>query len=113
MLTGLAGCNQPSDTELITNDQAVCLKVGKKTTKSELKKIVVDLLAKKNIEIDFSDSEFTKSENIKSLDLKVGYREGYSGQFTAPISNFAGVRYGFRRNYSSNAAVPLEMCSMN
>ncbi len=110
----ISACNQHKDTELIINDQVVCLKVGKNTTKSELEKIAAELLVRKNIAIDFSKSTFTKEGRIKVLDLYVDCRDGSTGQCTAPVSNlFTQGRYGFRRNYSPGAAVLLEMCCMD
>jgi hypothetical protein len=110
----ISACNRFDETELIINEQMVCLKVGNKATRADLEKIAADLLVRKNIAVDFSNSEFTKGGRIKTLDLKVDCRDGFSGECNAPVSSlFVGGRYGFRRNYSPGAAVPLELCSMD
>ncbi|CAM1346469.1 PspC domain-containing protein [Tenacibaculum crassostreae] len=82
------------------NDVKAELIITKETTKKQLEELVSWFKNKKNIDIDFSDTEFHPDGKIKAYSLTVDCNDGFNGQ-----SSFKGIivndgKHGFTRKYN-------------
>ncbi|WGH76924.1 hypothetical protein P8625_07210 [Tenacibaculum tangerinum] len=82
------------------NDTKAELIITKETTKKELEKLANWFKDRKNIDIDFSESDFYPNGKIKAYSLKVDCNDGFKGN-----SNYSGIvfgngKHGFTRKYN-------------
>lgn len=109
----LSACAMQSETEYLISEEKVYLKIGTNTTKDELIKISAEFLAKRNISIDFQDSEFDDDGKIINLDLNVDYNDGNSGSTHAEQLALMINKFGFSRDYTGDSKAPMHIGSFN
>ncbi len=96
----LSGCLKEKQTQYSTDTEEVFLVITENTTKQELIQIAAEFKEKRNIDIDFSKSEFSGSGKILNLDLKVDCNDGFKGTTAGSSESFRFNYYGFSRDYS-------------
>ncbi|TYP98215.1 phage shock protein C (PspC) family protein [Tenacibaculum adriaticum] len=90
------------------NDAKAELIINKSTTKRELQKLANWFKNKKNIDLDFSESEFYDDGKIKNYLLKVNCNDGFSGK-TEKIISINNGEHGFVRNYNEDGSVAFRI----
>ena len=100
-------CSKESETKYSTDSEKVFLIITENTTKIELTKIASEFKAEKNINVDFSKTEFTESGKIKKLNLEVDCNDGFKGIATISGVILKAKNSGFSRDYSENSKVPF------
>jgi len=98
---------------LIISENLVKLNIGSATTEDELATIKQQLKEQKNIDIDFSDSEFTARGKIKKLSLEVDCNDGFNGKAVNWSKNLDRNEVGFKRDYRADAATPFSIGKLN
>ena len=109
----LSSCSNNSETEYLISDEKVYLKVGTNTSEEELVKISTELLAERNITVDFQGSEFDDDGKLMYLNLKVDCNDGLRGSAKAEKVALMVSKYGFVRDYSEGSDVPFRVGSVN
>ncbi|MBT3207016.1 MAG: hypothetical protein HN704_12570 [Bacteroidetes bacterium] len=102
-----------STTDYSINDDKVFLIITAKTTKTELISISQEMKEKKNIDIDFSESEFHTNDIITKLALKVDCNDGFSGSTEASNIPLNLNNFGFFRTYSDSTDIPFSIGTMD
>jgi hypothetical protein len=102
-----------SETEYLISEEKVYLKIGTNTTQAELIKISAELLAERNINIDFQDSEFNDDGKIINLDLSVDFNDGNTGSTHAEQIALMINKFGFSRDYTGDSKAPIHIGSFN
>lgn len=100
-------------TEYLNSDDKVYLKVSTNTTEAELIKISAELLAERNITIDFQDSEFDNNGKLIDLDLKVDFNDGNTGETKAEKIALMINKFGFVRDYSDDSEKRIQIGTVN
>lgn len=98
-------------TVYLVNDQKAYFELSKNTTKSELEEIARVFKQKKNIDIDFSESQFSKDGKLTFLDLKTSLHEGDSVLTKSIVTYTHWLRYAqivFEKDYSKSGEIILE-----
>jgi len=103
MTTFIFSCKEFSKTEYSTSDTKVYLTVTPNTTASELRKIAVEFKQKRNIDVDYSQSDFLGNGKIKNLVLKVNTNDGFSGEAKTSSAGLKMKTFGFIRDYAKDA----------
>ena len=103
----------PSGLNLIISQDIVSLRIGSYTTQKELQAIKEQLKEQKNIDIDFSDSEFTSRGRIKKLSLKVDCNDGFNGKLVNWSKGLDRDDVGFMRDYRDDAPKPFRIGKLN
>ena len=109
----VSSCTMQSETEYLISDEKVYLKVGANTTEAELIEISKELLAERNISIDFQDSEFDDNGKIIDLDLNVDFNDGNSGSTHAEQIALMINKFGFSRDYTEDSKAPIHIGTFN
>lgn len=102
-------CTEFSKTEYSTANAKAFLKITPNTTESELRKISDELKQKRNIDVDYSQSDFQGNGEINNLVLKVNSNDGYSGEAKITSTGLKMKSFGFIRDYSKNAKQPFSI----
>lgn len=76
--------------------------ITKETTKKQLQELATWFKNRKNIDINFSDSEFYQNGNIKTYSLKVDCNDGFNGKSNVKGFVIGDGKHGFTREYSEN-----------
>jgi uncharacterized protein YxeA len=81
MLVGILilSCSKESATKYSTDTEKVFLIITENTTERELTKISSEFKTKREINIDFSETEFSGNGKIQTLNLKVDCNDGFNG----------------------------------
>ncbi|MCE2611712.1 hypothetical protein LVD13_01930 [Flavobacteriaceae bacterium D16] len=108
----LLGCAKEKQTQYSLDSEEVFLVITENTTKEELSQITAKFKEKRNIDIDFSKSQFSKEGRILNLDLKVDCNDGFKGTTAGSFKSFRFGNYGFYRNYSSESERAFHIGSM-
>jgi len=108
----IVSCSRETETTYSTDSEKVFLFITKSTTNDELIKISAEFKLKKNIDIDFSESEFYNNGKIKNLNLKVDCNDGFKGIMKNHGKTFNLNKSGFLRDYSENSNIPFQIGSM-
>ena len=98
---------------LIVSENLVKLSIGSAATEDELATIKQQLKEEKNIDIDFSDSEFTARGKIKKLSFKVDCNDGFNGKAVNWSKNLDRNEVGFIRDYKTDTATPFSIGKLN
>jgi hypothetical protein len=96
----MLGCTKEKQTQYSVDSEEVFLVITENTTKKELVQIAAEFKEKRNIDIDFSRSQFSDKGKILDLDLKVDCNDGFKGTTAGPAGSFRLSNYGFSRDYS-------------
>ncbi|PQJ19675.1 PspC domain-containing protein [Tenacibaculum sp. SG-28] len=83
------------------NDYKAELIITKETTRSQLQKLARWFKERKNISIDYSDSEFYPNGKIKNYNLKVNCNDGFEGTSSSKGISIGNKTHGFIRIYDS------------
>lgn len=108
----LLNCNGSLETDYSITSEQVFLKITSNTTLSELTQISSELMEKKNILVDFAQSDFDKDGFIQKLDISVDCNDGMKGSTSANIVSLRIKPFGFLRDYREEAEHPFEIGSM-
>jgi hypothetical protein len=108
----LIGCAKEKQTQYSLNAEEVFLVITENTTKEELSQIAATFKEKRNIDIDFSKSQFSKEGKIVDLDLKVDCNDGFKGTTAGSFESFRFSNYGFIRDYSPESERAFHIGSM-
>ena len=98
-----------SGTQFIMLDSLITLQIGADTSLEELQKIKRTLKEEKNIDIDFSESEFSNNGRIKKLSLAVDCNDGFKGKTINTLFSLTNKKIGFTRDYSPDTDSPFEI----
>ena len=109
----VSSCAMNQDTEYLNSDEKVYLKVATNTTEEELVNIAAELLAERNITIDFQGSEFDNNGKLVNLDLKVDFNDGITGSTQAEKIALMVNKFGFIRDYSGDSKKPIKIGTVN
>ena len=109
----VSSCAMNQDTEYLNSDEKVYLKVATNTTEEELVNIAAELLAERNITIDFQGSEFDNNGKLVNLDLKVDFNDGNTGSTQAEKIALMVNKFGFIRDYSGDSKKPMQIGTVN
>ena len=109
----IVSCSNNSETEYLISEKKVYLKVGTNTSEEELVKISTELLAERNITVDFQDSEFDDDGKLMYLNLKVDCNDDFRGSTKAEKVALMVSKYGFVRDYSEGSDAPFRIGSVN
>mgnify|MGYP000120810844 CR=1 FL=1 len=82
------------------NDVKAELIITKETTKKELEKLADWFKKRKNIDIDFSDSDFYPDGKIKTYSLTVDCNDGFNGNSVYKGVIINNGKHGFTRKYN-------------
>ncbi len=105
--------NDSSATQLIITKEQVRLTIGTLTTRNELENIRKQLKRDKNIDMNYSSSEFTSRGRIKKLSLEVDCNDGFSGKTINWSKGLEKNDIGFMRDYSAGALTPFTIGNLN
>jgi len=105
----LLSCSKKSETNYSTDAEKVFLSITKNTTEAELTEIAAEFKTKKNIIVDFSESQFSENGKIKQLNLNVNCNDGFKGTAKSSRAGLETSNYGFSRNYAENSKVPFSI----
>ena len=89
------------NSERFSNDYKAELIITKETTRNQLQKLAKWFKERKNINIDYSDSEFYPNGKIKNYNLKVNCNDGFEGTSSSKGINIGNKTHGFIRIYDS------------
>jgi len=103
MTAFIFSCKEFSKTDYSTSDTKVYLMLTPNTTASELRKIAVEFKQKRNIDVDFLQSDFNGNGKIKNLVLKVNTNDGFSGEARISSAGLKMKSFGFIRDYAKDA----------
>ena len=90
----------------------VFLVITENTTKAELVQLALEFKEKRNIDIDFSKSQFSKDGRILDLDLKLDCNDGFKGTTAGSFESFRFSNYGFVRDYTPESERAFHIGSM-
>lgn len=108
----LLGCAQEKQTQYSVESEKVFLVITGNTTKNELSQIATEFKQKKNIDIDFSKSQFAEDGKILDLYLKVDCNDGFKGNTAGSFGAFRHNNYGFARDYSPKSETVFQIGAM-
>lgn len=83
------------------NDYKAELIITKETTRKELQKLTNWFKERKNIEIDYSGSEFYSNGKIKNYSLKVNCNDGFEGTSSSKGKRIGNKTHGFIRSFDT------------
>ncbi|MEQ3499645.1 PspC domain-containing protein [Tenacibaculum sp. SSH1-16] len=82
--------------------------ISKKTTESELNKLINWFKDRKNIDIDIVSAKFNNDKTIDNLVLGIDCNDGYVGSIKVSNSTLDTVSKGFRRLYNEEGALSFK-----
>lgn len=82
--------------------------ISKKTTESELNKLINWFKDRKNIDIDIVSSKFNNDKTIDNLVLGIDCNDGYVGSIKVSNSTLDTISKGFRRLYNEEGALSFK-----
>ncbi|MGB5700675.1 hypothetical protein [Muriicola sp.] len=85
-------------------ENQVILVITQNTTKEELAQIAAELKAKRNIDIDYSKSQFLSNGKISEVYLKVDCNDGFKGSTHYSSSGLKFQNVGFMRDYRPDSS---------
>ncbi|MHC9090100.1 PspC domain-containing protein [Tenacibaculum sp. IMCC1] len=82
--------------------------ISKKTTESELNKLINWFKDRKNIDIDIVSAKFNNDKTIDNLVLEIDCNDGYVGSIKVSNSTLDTISKGFRRLYNEEGALSFK-----
>ncbi|WP_281979420.1 PspC domain-containing protein [Tenacibaculum mesophilum] len=82
--------------------------ISKKTTESELNKLINWFKDRKNIDIDIVSAKFNNDKTIDNLVLGIDCNDGYVGSIKVSNSTLDTISKGFRRLYNEEGALSFK-----
>jgi hypothetical protein len=99
-------------TSYSTDSEKAFLIITENTTKDELTRIAAEFKLVRNIDMDFTETEFYGNGKVKNVNLEVDCNDGYKGVAKNFGTTFSINNCGFERDYSENAEKPWRIGSM-